>query len=656
MDKPSPSKHYGFLGYRLETESRRLLDPHDKLLPLSERAFDTLHCLVQHSGQTLSKDFLITTVWPSEVVEENNLNQAILALRKALGDSSRDSRFIRTITRRGFCFIAPVTELEPGPRNTEPSPAAPTNPRLPAVGWLRVPTLLAYTATVLLALGGVVLWPQFSQESTVGRQEISSSGDPASPNLLPDSLAILPFRTVTDEPIDDLFSAGLHAELISRLSSIHGISVIGRESTMTPTIDTRDIASIREALRVEYIMSGTILFHADRARINLELIDSSTLFTMWASSYEIEARSVDEIFAVQGDIALNVAQTLAATLDRRMLEELQLQPTRSNEAYGYFLASRQAFEDQEYERAWSLGKQAVEMDPSFLEAIYNYSHINAVLIRNPVAGLDNKRHLELALEQAQLYIELAPERPQGYTLRAVALSIAGNWKSVLAEFDRIARLGFKLEDMRFNSFMLGLGKFDVAVPAFERRMQINPLNPYNRGFLMIAHEVAGNRQRSRELYATGNALHGEWWGDEVQMVLSLGRQDALHHVEELAVSDPLKRILRQLDDREQVRVGLLQRLADTSSDNTELIYYAAVAAYIDEQQLALRLMRAAIASSWTNMLWTWLPVFDKVRADDAFYTLIDEFGVTEYWDRLGWPEVCPQLSRNNCQWQTTAAL
>lgn len=656
MDQPSPSKHYGFLGYRLETQSRRLLDPNDKLLPLSERAFDTLHCLVQHSGQTLSKDFLITTVWPHEVVEENNLNQAILTLRKALGDSSRDSRFIRTITRRGFCFIAPVTELEPSPRSAEPSPAAASSPRLSAIGWLRAPNLLAYTATLLLALGCILLWPQFSQESTAGKQSVSSAENPASPTLLPDSLAILPFRTVADEPIDGLFSAGLHAELISRLSTIDGISIIGRESTMAPAIYTKDIAGIREALRVEYVMSGTILFHAGRARINLELIDSSTLFTLWASSYEIETRSVDEVFAVQGDIALNVAQTLAATLDRQMLAELQLQPTRSNEAYSYFLASRQAFEDRQYERAWSLGKQAVEMDPSFLDAIYNYSHINAVLIRNPVAQLDNKQHLELALEQAQLYIELAPERPQGYTLRAVALSIDGDWKSVLAEFDRIGRLGFKLENMRFNSFMLGLGKIDVAVPAFEKRMQINPLNPYNRGFLMIAHEIAGNRQRSRELYATGNALHGEWWGHEIQMMLSLGRHDSLHHVEELGVSDALKRILRQLDDREQVRTALLQRLADTSSDNTDLIYYAAVAAHIDEQQLALRLMRAAIANSWTNMLWTWLPVFDEVRADEAFYTLIDDFGVTEYWDRLGWPEVCPQIDRNSCQWQATAAL
>ncbi|HHX81722.1 MAG TPA: hypothetical protein GX696_01905, partial [Pseudomonadaceae bacterium] len=270
--------------------------------------------------------------------------------------------------------------------------------------------------------------------------------------------------------------------------------------------------------------------------------------------------------------------------------------------------------------------------------------------------LDNKQHLELALELADLYVELAPQRPQGYTLRAVALSIAGNWRSVLAEFDRISRLGFKLEDMRLNSFMLGLGKFDVAVPAFEKRLQTNPLNPYNRGFLMIAYEIAGNRQRSRELYATGNALHGQWWGDHVEIVLSLGRQEPLPHVEELGFSEELEQLLHHLDDHERVRSDLLRRLAAVNSDNTELIYYAAVAAHIGEQQLALRLMRDAITNSWTNMLWTWLPVFDEVRADEAFYTLIDDFGVTEYWDRLGWPEVCPpQISRSSCQWQASAA-
>src|SRR5690606_7614971 len=192
-------------------------------------------------------------------------------------------------------------------------------------------------------------------------------------DLLANSVAILPFRSVTGEAADDLFSTGLHAEIISRLSGVDGIQVIGRESVLAPAVNTTDIASIRQTLRVEAVMSGTVLFHDERARVNLELIDSTTLLTLWTDSYEIQTRNLDDIFAVQSDMAVNIAEALTTTLDSRTLEEMRLKPTHSFEAYGYVLASRQAFEDQDHEKAWTLGKLAVELDPGYLDAIYNFS-------------------------------------------------------------------------------------------------------------------------------------------------------------------------------------------------------------------------------------------------------------------------------------------
>src|SRR5690606_24196313 len=112
-----------------------------------------------------------------------------------------------------------------------------------------------------------------------------------------------------------------HAEIISRLSNVQGIRVIGRESVLNPAVATSDIASVRRTLRVESIMSGTVLQTGDRARINLELVDSSSQITLWTESYEIDTGNLDDIFAVQGDIALHVATTLASTLDRRELED-----------------------------------------------------------------------------------------------------------------------------------------------------------------------------------------------------------------------------------------------------------------------------------------------------------------------------------------------
>src|SRR5690606_33419284 len=135
-------------------------------------------------------------------------------------------------------------------------------------------------------------------------------------------------------------------------------------------------------------------------------------------------------------------------------------------------------------------KLAVELDPDYLDAIYNFSHINAVLISQPLPLMDADRHLQLALELADRYIALAPDRPQGYTLRGTALNMPGNWPAVLAELERIADKGFRIEDLRFSSFLLSLGKFDMVIPSLERQLELTPLNPCTRGLLMIAYESA----------------------------------------------------------------------------------------------------------------------------------------------------------------------
>ena len=656
MDQTTPSLHYGFLGYRLDSSSRRLLNPEGNAVALNDRAFDTLCCLVANAGQTLSKDFLLAAVWSTEVVEENNLNQAVLTLRKALGDDSRNPVFIRTVTRRGFCFVAPVEVLEPvaeveAPLYTGMSPPPRQGTRVP---WpYAAALLLGITAALALAL----VWPSARQADSGSAMALDHVNTLPEPPLLPDSIAILPFRTMTNEATEDLLSAGLHAAVIARLSAVDGLNVISRESVMNRSLDPGDLAGIRETLRVKAVMSGTVLHSGDQVRINLELIDSTSQLALWSDSYEINTHDLENIFAVQSDIAIHAAEALAAVLDQHTLEEMRLQPTHSFEAYGYLLASRQAFEMQEYERAWNLGKMALELDPHYLDAIYNLSHVHAVLISMPLPQVGSEQHLERALELADLYIELAPDDPLGYSLRGAALNIVGDWQGVLAELDRIRDKGFSLDDMRFNSFMLALGKFDAVITALEKRLQTDPLNPYTRGFLMVAHESTGNRQRSRELYQVGESLHGQWWGDQVEVILRLGRNESLHDIASLRVSEELKHILYRLEDRGYVSTTLQSHLRQENSNAVELIHFAAIAAYIGEQHTALQLLHSAVENSWLSMLWAWLPVFDELRASERFYPMIAELGVTEYWNRLGWSDVCnPDSQLATCSWQAYTGL
>src|SRR5688572_3192630 len=98
---------YRFQGFLLDVRNRKLSNA-GREIKLSSRAFDTLVELLHHRGETLSKDHLMDTVWRGVVVEENNINQAICLVRKALGDSTGEPMFVKTISGKGFCFVADV--------------------------------------------------------------------------------------------------------------------------------------------------------------------------------------------------------------------------------------------------------------------------------------------------------------------------------------------------------------------------------------------------------------------------------------------------------------------------------------------------------------------------------------------------------------------
>src|SRR5690606_19232907 len=119
MNSPAKPVEYRFAGYRLDPRKRTLHAPDGNLVTLSYRAFDTLVAFASHPGQTLSKSFLMDTVWPNQIVEDNNLSQAIVALRRALGDHSRDTdRMIMTLPGKGYCFTAEVKAVYPSDDST----------------------------------------------------------------------------------------------------------------------------------------------------------------------------------------------------------------------------------------------------------------------------------------------------------------------------------------------------------------------------------------------------------------------------------------------------------------------------------------------------------------------------------------------------------
>ena len=202
-------RQYSFDTFTLQLEQRRLLGADGTEIELTPRLFDALLYFVQNAGQLLDKDRLMSELWPDVVVEENSLSQSVSALRKALGDDAQSPRFIQTVPRRGFRFVAavvasdaeaaPVAPVTPTAPVTPVAPAAPVIPAIEAIAvdapaapqrrrWLAGAAAGAVLAT---AVGATAVW-RWRQQPT-----LADDGTPR-------TLAVLPFKPIAAGTPDEL--------------------------------------------------------------------------------------------------------------------------------------------------------------------------------------------------------------------------------------------------------------------------------------------------------------------------------------------------------------------------------------------------------------------------------------------------------------------
>jgi DNA-binding winged helix-turn-helix (wHTH) protein len=257
---------YEFGEFRLAPLERRLSRRDGTLVEVSPRLFDALLFFVQRPGQLLDKESLLETLWPGLVVEDNNLNQLISSLRRALGDDAQASRWIQTVPRRGFRFVGPVAAKRvdaaaaattppvvppeaasmPGPTAAQvvtPAAPAPAPPSPVAFGWRRhrrkvlLPGLL-----LLVGVAALFLIDRFR----------------APPALTLTTLAVLPFKPLTVDGRDEVLEVGMADSLIARMSSAPGLVVRSIGSVRRFGGTEQDPLRAARELDVQWILDGTI--------------------------------------------------------------------------------------------------------------------------------------------------------------------------------------------------------------------------------------------------------------------------------------------------------------------------------------------------------------------------------------------------------------
>lgn len=219
---------------------------------MGPRAFDLLVALVERAGQVVTKLELLDLVWPGLVVEENNLQVQISTLRKILGPNA-----ITTLAGRGYRFTLPIDSVD-----------------LP--------------------------------QQSLPQAEVRTSTHEETP-----SIAVLPFVNLSDDVANEYFADGLSEELINVLSKIRGLRVVSRTSAFSFKGAKVDIPTVARKLNVTAVLEGSVRKAGLHVRINAQLVQVASDSTLWSKNYD---RELEDIFAVQDDIARSVVMELRATL------------------------------------------------------------------------------------------------------------------------------------------------------------------------------------------------------------------------------------------------------------------------------------------------------------------------------------------------------
>jgi TolB-like protein/DNA-binding winged helix-turn-helix (wHTH) protein/Tfp pilus assembly protein PilF len=339
---PRPARLiYEFGEFRLDALRRVLSSQADgQSLPVTGKVFDALLYMVERAGQVLDKRTLLSALWPDVVVEEGNLTQTIHTLRRVLGETPDEHRFIVTVPGRGYRFVAEVSTSTP----EEPLPA-------------RRKSLAIGAALLVVALAGVGFF--LLRGNDTGQRVAAVTAAKL-------SIAVLPFVDMSEGQDQAYFAEGLSEEILNLLAQSTTLQVSARTSSFSFKGRNVDIPTIAGTLNVTHVLEGSVRKSGNRVRITAQLVDGRNSAHAWSQTYD---RDLTDIFGVQDDIAGAVAEALQSRLTGE--RNLHSGQTRNAVAFERYLQGRYFFNrrgEADLARAEEYFEQALQADPNYARA------------------------------------------------------------------------------------------------------------------------------------------------------------------------------------------------------------------------------------------------------------------------------------------------
>lgn len=466
---------YEFGDFRLDSEPLSLWRE-DRLVALPPKALEMLLLLVRRRDIIVSREELLDTVWRDAFVEEGNINYTVSLLRKTL-DKDDKGRFIQTVPKRGYRFVADVLELatkghaENAVPNFEAAITA-EQPK-PKVRW----HFIGIALLGLLFVSGFMMWRSLDE-----RRKLSTT---AVANRNARTVAVLPLKTPAE---DKSLSLGLTESLISRLGSLNRFSVRPLSSVRSYAEVDQDPRKFGDTLKVDLILEGTLQQTDNRLQANLRLWDLRDGTQLWQESFD---STEADFFNLQDAVATGVTRWLLSELPEKDRELLTKHYTDNPEAFRAYVRGRailDAKNPDNFEKAIDEFQKAVALDPAFSLAYAGLADASTRQGFN-TSGASQKEFYTRSKALAQKALELDVETPEAYVaLGTIKRIYDWDWVGAEREFKRAIELNpnYARAHLGYALLLSCLGRSDEALVAIKRALEIDPLSQdVKSGYLTI---------------------------------------------------------------------------------------------------------------------------------------------------------------------------
>jgi len=495
-------------------------------IPIRPKMFDILLVLIENHGHLVDKEQLMSSVWTEQFVEEGNLNKNISMLRRVLGEGDNGQKFIETVPKRGFRFVADVRQLNDfderdlvrgAPASTqvvsaedESSSFEKAHDPESALPAAQVRTLHFGKKWFAIVAIGLLLVAVVVYVTSIRKLQTS-----VTPTIT--SIVVLPLQNLSGDATQDYFVDGMTDALIGDLAHIGALRVISRTSAMHYKGTNKSLPEIARELNVDAVVEGTVQRAGDRVHVRAQLIHAATDSHLWAADYD---RDLRDVLDLQAEVAGAIASEVRIKITPAERSLLRPKIVISRDAIDNYLQGRYFWNrrtEPDLRQAVSYFEKAIKADPNYAQAYAGLADSYNQLGTAMIGGLPSSEARQTAEIAARKALEIDNEVAEAHVALGYVDFFNWNWAIAEAEFKRALELNpnYAFAHSQYALYLVARGRIDEALAEINRAQELDPLSltmSMTRGYILQnARRYEESIDQLRRVIALDPNHYGAHW-------------------------------------------------------------------------------------------------------------------------------------------------